>query len=69
MVEHIRRTYGSHLRIAIVDTDAHHGDGTQDIFYNDPGILHISLHQDGRTLYPAPVSLMSWAVLPPTVRW
>jgi hypothetical protein len=52
MVEHIRRTYGSHLRIAIVDTDAHHGDGTQDIFYNDPGILHISLHQDGRTLYP-----------------
>ncbi|HHV94500.1 MAG TPA: histone deacetylase [Firmicutes bacterium] len=52
MVEHVRRTYGSHLRIAIVDTDAHHADGTQDIFYNDPGILHISLHQDGRTLYP-----------------
>ena len=52
MVEHIRHTYGSDLRIAIVDTDAHHGDGTQDIFYNDPGVLHISLHQDGRTLYP-----------------
>lgn len=52
MVEHIRHTYGKNLRIAIVDTDAHHADGTQDIFYNDPGILHISLHQDGRTLYP-----------------
>ncbi|NLJ86491.1 MAG: histone deacetylase [Firmicutes bacterium] len=52
MVEHIRHTYGPNLRIAIVDTDAHHGDGTQDIFYNDPGVLHISLHQDGRTLYP-----------------
>ena len=52
MVEHIRHTYGKDLSIAIVDTDAHHADGTQDIFYNDPGILHISLHQDGRTLYP-----------------
>lgn len=52
MVEHIRHTYGQNLRIAIVDTDAHHADGSQDIFYNDPGVLHISLHQDGRTLYP-----------------
>ncbi|NLS44725.1 MAG: histone deacetylase [Firmicutes bacterium] len=52
MVEHIRHNYGPDTRIAIIDTDAHHGDGTQDIFYNDPGILHISLHQDGRTLYP-----------------
>ena len=52
MVEHIRHTYGPDKRIAIVDTDAHHADGTQDIFYNDPAILHISLHQDGRTLYP-----------------
>lgn len=52
MVEHIRHRMGPNVRIAIVDTDAHHGDGTQDIFYNDPGILHISLHQDGRTLYP-----------------
>ncbi|NMB24491.1 MAG: histone deacetylase [Firmicutes bacterium] len=52
MVEHIRHTYGPNLRIAIVDTDAHHADGSQDIFYNDPGVLHISLHQDGRTLYP-----------------
>lgn len=52
MVERLRRSYGSHLRIAIVDTDAHHADGTQDIYYNDPDVLHISIHQDGRTIYP-----------------
>ena len=49
MVEYIRRHYGVR-KIAIVDTDCHHGDGTQDIFYNDPDTLFISLHQDGRTL-------------------
>ena len=52
MVDHLRSRLGPDLKVAIVDTDAHHADGTQDIFYNDPGILHISLHQDGRTLYP-----------------
>jgi acetoin utilization deacetylase AcuC-like enzyme len=51
MVEYIRHTYGI-KRIAIVDTDCHHGDGTQDIYWNDPDVLCISLHQDGRTLYP-----------------
>jgi len=39
-------------RIAIIDTDCHHGDGTQDIYWHDPDTLFISLHQDGRTLYP-----------------
>lgn len=56
MVEYIRDHYphpdGRPLRIAIVDTDVHHGDGSQDIFWNDPNTLFISLHQDGRTLYP-----------------
>ena len=51
MVEYIRRTYGT-KRIAIVDTDVHHGDGTQEIFWHDPNVLFISFHQDGRTLYP-----------------
>lgn len=51
MVEHIRQTYGI-KRIAIVDTDCHHGDGTQDIYWHDPNVLFISIHQDGRTLYP-----------------
>jgi len=51
MVEWIREQYGQ-KRIAIIDTDCHHGDGTQDIYWNDRDTLFISLHQDGRTLYP-----------------
>ncbi|AKB51060.1 Deacetylase [Methanosarcina barkeri str. Wiesmoor] len=51
LVEYLRKTYGIR-KIAIVDTDVHHGDGTQDIFYNDPDVLFISFHQDGRTLFP-----------------
>lgn len=51
MIEHLRQHYGIN-RVAIVDTDVHHGDGTQDIFYHDPDTLFISFHQDGRTLYP-----------------
>ena len=37
-------------RIAIVDWDVHHGNGTQSAFYADPDVLFISLHQD--SLYP-----------------
>lgn len=51
MVEYLRKKYGLR-RIAIVDTDVHHGDGTQEIFWDDPDVLFISFHQDGRTLYP-----------------
>ncbi len=51
MIEYLRKNYGV-KKIAIVDTDVHHGDGTQDIYYNDPDVLFISFHQDGRTLYP-----------------
>ncbi|BBB89997.1 MAG TPA: histone deacetylase [Methylomusa anaerophila] len=51
MIEYLRQHYGIR-KIAIVDTDVHHGDGTQDIFYHDPDTLFISFHQDGRTLYP-----------------
>jgi acetoin utilization deacetylase AcuC-like enzyme len=32
-------------RVAIVDWDVHHGNGTQEVFYEDPGVLFISLHQ------------------------
>jgi len=51
MIESLRAAY-SVDRIAIVDTDCHHGDGTQDIYWHDPDTLFISIHQDGRTLYP-----------------
>jgi acetoin utilization deacetylase AcuC-like enzyme len=37
-------------RVAIVDWDVHHGNGTQDIFYADPRVLYVSLHQ--APLYP-----------------
>lgn len=51
MLERIRQEFGN-LRVAIVDTDCHHGDGTQDIYWNDKDTLFISFHQDGRTLFP-----------------
>ncbi len=51
MLAHLRRHYGN-LRVAVIDTDVHHGDGSEDVFYHDPDTLYISFHQDGRTLYP-----------------
>jgi acetoin utilization protein AcuC len=39
-------------RIAYVDVDVHHGDGPQYIFYEEPRVLTVSVHQDGRTLFP-----------------
>ena len=39
-------------RVAYVDVDVHHGDGPQFIFYQEPRVLTISLHQTGRTLFP-----------------
>lgn len=37
-------------RVIVVDFDAHHGNGTQDVFYSDPRVLYVSLHQ--WPLYP-----------------
>ena len=51
MIEYLRDKYGI-KKVAIVDTDCHHGDGTQDIYWHDPDTLFISLHQDGRTIFP-----------------
>jgi acetoin utilization deacetylase AcuC-like enzyme len=45
------KAVGGVERVAVVDWDAHHGNGTQDAFYDDPSVLTISLHQDGA--YPA----------------
>ncbi|MGN9843786.1 acetoin utilization protein AcuC [Nonomuraea sp. H19] len=39
-------------RIAYVDVDVHHGDGVQAMFYDDPRVLTISLHESPRTLFP-----------------
>ena len=44
-----QRAYGVE-RVLIVDFDVHHGNGTQDVFYDDPDVLYMSVHQD--PLYP-----------------
>lgn len=46
---HAREVHGIE-RIVIVDWDVHDGNGTQDAFYDDPGVLFFSIHQD--RLYP-----------------
>jgi acetoin utilization deacetylase AcuC-like enzyme len=48
---YIQKQYGAG-RIAIVDFDVHHGNGTQAVLEADPTVLFISLHQDPRTCYP-----------------
>ncbi|MEA2497836.1 MAG: acetoin utilization protein AcuC [Actinomycetota bacterium] len=39
-------------KVMYVDVDVHHGDGVQWIFYDEPRVLTVSLHQSGRYLYP-----------------
>jgi len=41
---HLQRRHG-YERIAIIDWDLHHGNGTEAIFYDDPSVLYVSLHQ------------------------
>lgn len=41
---HLKRRYGT-KRVLIMDWDVHHGNGTQDAFYQDPSVLYISTHQ------------------------
>jgi acetoin utilization protein AcuC len=40
------------LRVAYVDIDAHHGDGVQIAFYDDPNVLTVSTHERGERLFP-----------------
>lgn len=39
-------------RVAYVDVDAHHGDGVQRAFWDDPRVLTVSVHESGATLFP-----------------
>jgi len=39
-------------RILVVDWDVHHGNGTQDIFFADPGVMFFSIHRYGHGFYP-----------------
>lgn len=39
-------------RVAYVDIDAHHGDGVQAVFWDDPRVLTVSVHETGQALFP-----------------
>jgi len=51
------RAAGNVDRVAVVDWDVHHGNGTQDAFYDDPQTLTISIHQDN--CYPKDTGTMA----------
>ena len=45
--KYLMRNYSNEIKkVAIVDYDVHHGNGTQNAFYDDPNVLFISIHQD-----------------------
>jgi acetoin utilization protein AcuC len=46
----LQREHGA--RVMYIDIDAHHGDGVQWIFYDDPEVLTLSFHESGAFLYP-----------------
>ena len=46
---HAQAVHGAE-RVLVVDVDVHHGNGTQDAFYDDPSVLFVSSHQAG--IYP-----------------
>ena len=54
---HAQKAYGAE-RIAIVDWDVHHGNGTQDIFYDRDDVTYVSWHQD--PLYPGTGHADQW---------
>lgn len=49
-IHYIRKKYNA--RVLYVDTDAHHGDGVQWSFYDDPNVCTFSIHETGRYLFP-----------------
>ena len=48
----IQRMLNAGWRVAYIDIDAHHGDGVQAAFYDEPRALTISFHESGRFLFP-----------------
>jgi acetoin utilization protein AcuC len=49
-IKHIRQTYGA--KVLYIDTDVHHGDGVQWVFYDDPDVCTYSIHETGKFLFP-----------------
>ena len=52
LAAHHAQTAHNLTRILIVDWDVHHGNGTQDIFYEDPQVMFFSIHRYGHGFYP-----------------
>jgi acetoin utilization protein AcuC len=48
----IARARRDGLRVMYVDLDVHHGDGVQAIHWSDPGVLTVSIHETGHSLFP-----------------
>ena len=49
-IKYMQQKYGA--RVLYIDTDAHHGDGVQWSFYDDPEVCTLSIHETGRYLFP-----------------
>ena len=49
-IDYLKRQHGA--RVMYIDYDAHHGDGVQQIFYDDPEVLTVSIHESGTYLFP-----------------
>lgn len=49
-IKYLQMKYNA--RVLYVDTDAHHGDGVQWSFYDDPSVCTLSIHETGRYLFP-----------------
>lgn len=47
--QHLRQKYG---KVAVLDTDMHHGQGVQEIFYGRDDVLYVSVHGDPTNFYP-----------------
>ena len=47
-----QRLRGKHARVAVLDVDVHHGNGTQGIFYERADVLTVSIHADPANYYP-----------------
>lgn len=50
-IEHLRKRHRMR-KVMYIDIDCHHGDGVQWLFYSDPDVLTLSLHENGHTLFP-----------------
>ncbi|MFC0270325.1 acetoin utilization protein AcuC [Metabacillus herbersteinensis] len=49
-IKYMQEKYNA--RVLYIDTDAHHGDGVQWTFYDDPNVCTLSIHETGRYLFP-----------------